>query len=100
MDGVGGLTQEPIAPGRPLRIPVHAAGAGNLPHPALRPRPLAEPLERGLSAVLVVEEDDPPRVDHEFVLLVDDWLLAEDGSLVPFGGPDAGGGPARQPGSP
>jgi FtsP/CotA-like multicopper oxidase with cupredoxin domain len=92
MDGVGGLTQEPIEPGRSFEYRFTPPEPGTF---LIRPCVLgrsSEPLERGLSAVLVVEEDDPPRVDHEFVLRVDDWLLAEDGSLVPFGGPDQAAG--------
>ncbi len=91
MDGVGGLTQEPVAPGRQLRVPFTPPEPGTF---LIRPCVLggsAEPAERGLCAVLVVEEDDAAAVDHEFVLLVDDWLLAEDGALAPFGGPDRGG---------
>jgi FtsP/CotA-like multicopper oxidase with cupredoxin domain len=35
--------------------------------------------------MLVVEERKPPAVDQEIEMLVDDWRLAEDGSLAPFG---------------
>src|SRR5205085_2022085 len=45
----------------------------------------AEPTERGLSAILVVEEREPAKIDSEHVLLVDDWRLNPDGSLAPFG---------------
>ena len=34
MDGVGGLTQPPVAPGRALRLPLHAARCRHLPDPA------------------------------------------------------------------
>ncbi|MFD0463418.1 multicopper oxidase family protein [Microvirga aerilata] len=44
----------------------------------------AEPLERGLSGLLIVEEPDPPQVDQDIPLLVDDWRLDDSGSLAPF----------------
>jgi FtsP/CotA-like multicopper oxidase with cupredoxin domain len=85
MDGVGGLTQEPVPSGQDFDYRFVPPDAGTY---LVRPLVIggsAEPTERGLSAVLVVEERDSPRVDQEFVLLVDDWRLNEDGSLAPFG---------------
>lgn len=92
MDGVGGLTQEPIASGQPFEYRLTPREPGTfLVRPCI-PGRSSEPLERGLSAALIIEEDDPPQIDIEFVLLVDDWLLSEDGSLSPFGGPDQASG--------
>ncbi|HEX2135712.1 MAG TPA: multicopper oxidase domain-containing protein, partial [Microvirga sp.] len=88
MDGVGGLTQEPVAPGQSFDYRFTPPEPGTF---LVRPCVLgasAEPMERGLSAALVVEEPSPPAVDLDLVLLVDDWLLGEDGALVPFGAPD------------
>lgn len=85
MDGVGGLTQEPVPPGRSFEYRLTPPDPGTF---LIRPCVIggsAEPLERGLSAVLVVEELDPPQVDRDVAVLVDDWSLAEDGSLSPFG---------------
>ena len=35
MDGVGGLTQAPVAPGESYRLPLHAARCRDIPHSAL-----------------------------------------------------------------
>ena len=64
MDGVGGLTQEPVAPGQSLRYRFTPPDAGTF---LIRPCVLggsAEPLERGLSGLLIVEEPNPPQVDR------------------------------------
>lgn len=84
MDGVGGLTQRPAAPGESFEYRFMPPDAGTV---LIRPCVLggsAEPQERGLTGLLVVEELDPPRVDRDIALLVDDWALVEDGSLAPF----------------
>jgi FtsP/CotA-like multicopper oxidase with cupredoxin domain len=85
MDGVGGLTQEAVLPGKDFDYRFTPPDSGTY---LVRPLVIggsSEPTERGLSAVLVVEERDPPKVDREFALLVDDWRLNEDGTLSPFG---------------
>ncbi len=84
MDGVGGLTQEPAAPGRSHEYRFTPPDAGTF---LIRPCVLggsAEPQERGLSGLLIVEESNPPQVDQDLALLVDDWRLNDDGSLAPF----------------
>ncbi|WP_237770080.1 multicopper oxidase family protein [Ornithinimicrobium sp. CNJ-824] len=43
---------------------------------------VADQLFAGLYGAIVVEEDDPPAVDRERVLVVSDITLAEDGSVV------------------
>ncbi|QFU16379.1 multicopper oxidase family protein [Microvirga thermotolerans] len=94
MDGVGGLTQPPVAPGETFTYRQTPPDPGTL---LIRPCVLgrsAEPLERGLSALLVVEEPAPPPVDLDVPLLIDDWSLGEDGALAPFpadAGPNPGG---------
>lgn len=84
MDGVGGLTQEPAAPGGSCEYRLIPADSGTF---LIRPCVLggsAEPQERGLSGLLIVEEASPPQVDQDLALLVDDWGLNDDGSLAPF----------------
>jgi FtsP/CotA-like multicopper oxidase with cupredoxin domain len=88
MDGVGGLTQEPVAPGESFDYRFLPPEPGTF---LVRPCVLggsAQPLERGLSAALVVEEPSPPQVDLDLVLVADDWLLGENGNLAPFGTPE------------
>jgi FtsP/CotA-like multicopper oxidase with cupredoxin domain len=84
MDGVGGLTQEPVRPGQKFEYRFTPPDAGTF---IIRPCVLgdsAEPLERGLSGLLIVEEQNPPQVDHDVAIMVDDWSLNEDGSLTSF----------------
>ena len=84
MDGVGGLTQKPVTTGEKFDYRFTPPDPGTF---LIRPCVLggsAEPLERGLSALLIVEEQNPPQVDHDVAVLVDDWRLNEDGSLAPF----------------
>ncbi|MBM1172746.1 multicopper oxidase family protein [Microvirga arabica] len=84
MDGVGGLTQEPVAPGQSYDYRLTPPDAGTF---LIRPCVLggsAEPQERGLSGLLIVEEANPPQVDQDLALLIDDWGLNDNGSLAPF----------------
>ena len=87
MDGVGGFSQEPVGPKQSFEYRFTPPDAGTF---LIRPLVIgasSELAERGLSAILIVEEREPPAVDHELALVVDDWRLSEDGSLAPFGAP-------------
>lgn len=84
MDGVGGLTQEPVATGKSHEVRFTPPDAGTFLIRPCVPGSSAEPLERGLSGLLIVEEPNPPQVDRDIALLVDDWRLNDDGSLAPF----------------
>ncbi len=82
MDGVGGLTQEPVAPGKEQEYRLAPPDSGTF---LIRPCVIggsAESTERGLTRMLIVEEANPPQVDQDIALLVDDWALADDGSLA------------------
>jgi FtsP/CotA-like multicopper oxidase with cupredoxin domain len=97
-DGVGGLTQEAVAAGKSHEYRFNPPDAGTF---LIRPCVLggsAEPAERGLSGFLIVEESDPPEVDRDIALMVDDWRLRDDGSLAPFDKP-AEAAPAGRLGS-
>jgi FtsP/CotA-like multicopper oxidase with cupredoxin domain len=96
MDGVGGMTQQSVPPGQKLEYRFTPPDAGTF---LIRPGVLgasAEPMERGLSALLVIEEQSPPLVDQDVALVVDDWSLNEDGSLAPFA--ESGGSGENQAG--
>lgn len=87
MDGVGGLTQESVPAGKSHDYRFTPPDAGTF---LIRPSVVggsAEPMERGLSGLLIVEEANPPQVDRDIALLVDDWRLNDDGSLAPFDKP-------------
>ena len=79
MDGVAGLTQEAIPPGGHFDYDLLPPDAGSYwyhPH-----QQSAEQLARGLYGALVVEEREPPAVDRDLLLILDDWRLDEDGQL-------------------
>ncbi len=79
MDGVPFLTQEPIEPGTSFLYDFDAVDAGTFwYHPHLR---TTEQLDRGLYGVIVVDEPEPPRVDRELLLVLDDWRLKDDGTI-------------------
>ncbi|MBL0403691.1 multicopper oxidase family protein [Microvirga aerilata] len=84
MDGVAGLVQPPVATGQSHEYRFTPPDAGTFLIRPCVPGGSAEPLERGLSGLLIVEEPDPPQVDQDIPLLVDDWRLDDSGSLAPF----------------
>ena len=84
-DGVGGVSQPPVAPGAEFTWRFTPPDPGTY---LIRPLVLGESSElagRGLSGLLVVEEKTPPVVDAEYALLVRDWRLEPSGALAPFG---------------
>lgn len=79
MDGVPGVTQDPIGPGEVFKYEFEAVDAGTFwYHPHFNS---AEQVGRGLSGVLVVEEAEPVRVDREVTWVLDDWLLRETAQI-------------------
>jgi FtsP/CotA-like multicopper oxidase with cupredoxin domain len=85
MDGVGGLTQPPVAPDATFDYRFTPRDAGTF---LVRPMVVggsAEPGGRGVAGLLVVEERQPPAVDREVSVVLQDWRLGEDGALAPFG---------------
>ena len=101
MDGVGGLTQDPLAPGAGFEYRFTPPDAGTfLIRPCVLGGGSAEPAERGLTGLLVVEEITPPSVDRDVPILVDDWRLTDEGALAPFDpGPGGGWGPSGRLGN-
>ncbi|WP_449410081.1 multicopper oxidase family protein [Methylobacterium komagatae] len=85
MDGVGGVTQESVPPGGEFLYDFTPPDAGTF---LIRPLVVggsSEPSGRGLAGLLVVEETNPPSADADLGLLLQDWRLEADGSLMPFG---------------
>ncbi len=79
MDGVPHLTQSPVEPGKSFDYSFKAPDAGTFwYHSHLYS---SEQVERGLYGALVVEESEPPQVDRDIVLVLDDWRLAPSGAL-------------------
>ncbi len=73
MDGVPGLTQEPVMPGQGFDYEFALPDAGTYWYHAHNRS--FEQVARGLYGPLVVEEADGPDVDDDLVLMLDDWRL-------------------------
>lgn len=79
MDGVPGISQSPVKPGGEFLYDFAANDAGTYwYHPHVRSW---EQVARGLHGPLIIEEDRPPEVDREEVLVLDDWRLDADAQI-------------------
>jgi FtsP/CotA-like multicopper oxidase with cupredoxin domain len=93
MDGVPGLTQDPIAPGGRFVYEFDALDAGTFwYHPHSR---AYEQVERGLAGAFIVEEREAPEADRDVTWVLDDWRLTRaagvsDDFLSPFDTTHAG----------
>lgn len=85
MDGVGGLTQEPVSPGNSFTYRFMPPEPGTFLIRPCMPGSTSELCGRGLSGLLIVEEPQPTTVDMELCAIVNDWLLDADGQFQPFG---------------
>lgn len=80
MDGVPELTQNPIAPGDTFDYDFRLPDAGTYWYHSHNRS--FEQVARGLLGPLIVDETDPPEVDLDEVLMLDDWRLQQDASLA------------------
>ncbi|MCJ2086304.1 multicopper oxidase family protein [Methylobacterium sp. E-005] len=85
MDGVGGVTQAPIPPGGDFLHAFTPPDAGSYLIRPLVVGGASEPSGRGLAGMLVVEETNPPVVDADLCVVLQDWRIEDDGTLMPFG---------------
>ncbi len=71
MDGVPGMTQEPVLPGREFTYRFAVAEPGTYwyhPHVGVQ-------LDRGLYGPLIVEDpSEPAGYDHDWTVVLDDWI--------------------------
>ena len=82
MDGAGGLTQEPVAPGASFDYRFTPQDSGLFSYrPGVSPF-VAEQLGRGLYGALIVDETDPPPADRDMLAIIADWRLDEKGAIV------------------
>lgn len=79
MDGVPDVTQAAIAPGETFNYEFTAPDAGTYWYHSHNRS--WEQVARGLHGVLIVEEEEPPQVDQDVLLVLDDWRLGEDGGF-------------------
>ena len=87
MDGVAGLTQEPVAPGASFDYDFALPDAGTYWYHAHTNS--MEQVGRGLSGPLIVDEPEAPDVDRDEILMLGDWLLDPEtgGFMEPFDHP-------------
>ncbi len=79
MDGVAGITQDPVPPGGEFDYSFVLPDAGTYwYHPHFRSW---EQLARGLYGVLIIDEADPPKVDHDLVFCADDWRMTKNNQI-------------------
>ncbi len=80
MDGVAGLTQDPIAPGETFDYRFTVPDAGTFwYHPHNRSW---EQVARGLYGLLIVEEKDGwGGANQDIAIVADDWRLGDDGQI-------------------
>ncbi len=76
MDGVPGVTQDPIKPGEKFVYEFVPKDAGTYWfHPHVR---TSEQVERGLFGTLIVEDEVDAKYSQDVLWLVDDWRMTED----------------------
>ncbi|MDA1089476.1 MAG: multicopper oxidase family protein [Proteobacteria bacterium] len=79
MDGVPGLTQDAVQPGKTFDYSFTVPDAGTYWY---HPHHLSwEQVARGLYGLLIVEEETPPMVDRELPFVADDWRLNKAGQI-------------------
>lgn len=79
MDGVPGVTQEPINPGESFVYEFIPKDAGTFWfHPHQRS---SEQIERGLYGVLIVENGGTQKYSQDLAWVIDDWLVDKSGQI-------------------
>ncbi|MCY4139334.1 MAG: multicopper oxidase family protein [Rhodobacteraceae bacterium] len=79
MDGVPDLTQAAVRPDETYRYAFDVPYAGTYWYHAHHRS--WEQVARGLYGPLIVEEPDPPTVNHDITIVLDDWRLDQAGQL-------------------
>ena len=81
MDGVPGLTQQPIRPGGSFAYEFTPPDAGTFwyhPH-----ADTLRQLGRGLAGGFIIEESEPIAVDRDLSWFIEDWRLDDEGRIAP-----------------
>ena len=79
MDGAAPLTQPPVEPGGSMTYAFDLHDAGTYwYHTHFRGW---NQQDRGLYGVLIVDERDPPKVDRDIALVLDDWVVTQERTL-------------------
>lgn len=80
MDGVPGMTQDLVESGGEFAYRFRAPDAGTFWYHSHNRS--WEQVAKGLYGPLIVEELTPPDVDHDLIVLIDDWRMTEAGTLA------------------
>ena len=80
MDGVPGLTQPLVQPGDGYDYTFNLPDAGTFWYHSHHQS--WEQVARGLYGPLIVEEKQPPKVDADITVVLDDWRLDETGAIM------------------
>ena len=80
MDGVPGLTQAAVEPGEMFDYAFDASHSGTYWYHSHERS--WEQVAKGLYGPLIIEERDPPRVDHDITVVLDDWRLTRSGDCT------------------
>ncbi|WP_204114453.1 multicopper oxidase family protein [Shimia biformata] len=79
MDGVPGMTQDPVPTGGHFDYDCRLPDAGTFWYHSHNQS--AEQVARGLFGPLVIDEPDAPDVDHDLMVVVNDWRMTEDAQI-------------------
>ncbi len=79
MDGVPGLTQAVVEPGETFDYAFVVPHAGTYWYHAHHRS--WEQVAKGLYGPLIVEERNPPRIDRDITVVLDDWRLSRTGEM-------------------
>ncbi|MBI5628320.1 MAG: multicopper oxidase domain-containing protein, partial [Candidatus Rokubacteria bacterium] len=82
MDGVEGLTQEAIGPGRTFRYEFLASHAGTFMYHSHSHARAIEQIDAGLYGMFVIDPQNPrghPKFDRELLMTLSAWNIAEGG---------------------
>ena len=80
MDGVPGMTQDVVPAGGEFAYRFRAPDAGTFWYHSHNRS--WEQVAKGLYGPLIVEELTPPDVDHDLIVMIDDWRMTENGTLA------------------
>lgn len=80
MDGVPGLTQQAVEPDDGFEYDFSAPDSGTYWYHSHNRS--WEQVARGLYGPLIIDERNPPKVDHDIIVIVDDWKLKDGAVLI------------------
>ena len=80
MDGVPGLTQAPVGPGETFDYTFDLPDAGTYWYHSHVDS--VQQIARGLHGPLIIDEETPPDVDEDIVLVLDDWRLDDQAQII------------------